>query len=281
MTAHRNAALETEKLRFSYGDGGDVLKGISIRLGQGDYVALIGQNGSGKTTLAKHFLGLLRPSEGIIRVRGHDIQGQAIGEIARSVGYVFQNPDHQIFSATVREEVAYGPGNLQIPEAEVNRRTSEALQRFRLVEYAELQPAGLSYGLRRKVALASVYAMDSEVLILDEPTGGLDHRDELETIKLLDELNQRGKTIVLITHDMHLVAEHARSAILLHKGEVVTEGATRSTLEQAALLGITPPQVWRLSQTLGFTQPALSVDEFCSEFLRRLQGNRVKDVGSA
>lgn len=262
--------IETQNVWFSYSDAEDVLKSVSLMIRRGEFVALIGQNGSGKTTLAKHLLGLLRPREGKVLIQGEDIGSKAVGEIARRVGYVFQNPDHQIFSATIREEIAYGPRNLHLGEAEIVDRSEQAMERFDLSAYAEQQPATLSHGIRRKVALASIYAMNSQIWILDEPTGGLDWRSEQETLALLHELNEAGKTIVLITHDMRLVAEHAQRCIVMSEGRVVADDATRIVMERAEALEITPPQAWRLGSALDLQPPPLTVEAFCREYGKRL-----------
>ena len=266
--------IETQNVWFSYSDADDVLKSVSLQVRQGEFVALIGQNGSGKTTLAKHLLGLLRPRDGKVMIRGEDIGGKAVGEIARRVGYVFQNPDHQIFSATIREEISYGPRNLQLGEAEMIDRSEQAMDRFGLTAHAEQQPAMLSHGIRRKVALASIYAMDPQIWILDEPTGGLDWRSERETMALLHELNEAGKTIVLITHDMRIVAEHAERCIVMSEGQVVAHDATRAVMEQGEALKITPPQTWRLGSALDFRPPPLTVEAFCREYGKKLAAER-------
>jgi len=271
--------IESRKLRFSYSENDDVLKSVSIQIDKGEFVALIGQNGSGKTTLAKHLIGLLRPNEGTVLIQGEDIRDQPVGEIARRVGYVFQNPDHQIFSATLREEISYGPQNLQIGKADIDLRTEQAMERFDLTGHAEQQPAMLSYGLRRKVALASIYAMDPQIWILDEPTGGLDWRSEQETMTLLHELNEAGKTIVLITHDMRIVAEHAERCIVMSKGRVVASDATRQIMEQDEALDILPPQVWRLGRALNLQRVPLTVEAFCREFGKHLAAESGVDVG--
>ncbi len=271
--------IETRDVRFSYPDADDALKSVSIQVPRGEFLALIGHNGSGKTTLAKHLLGLLRPREGNILIQGEDIQGKPVGEIARRVGYVFQNPDHQIFSATTKEEISYGPQNLQLSEAEVVRRTEQAMERFNLKALAEHQPATLSYGIRRKVALASIYAMDPQIWILDEPTGGLDWRSEQDTMTLLHELNEAGKTIVLITHDMRIVAKHAKRCIVMSEGRVVAQDETRRIMEQAEELNLTPPQIWRLARALAIRPLSLTVDSFCEEYKRRLAGEGAINVG--
>ncbi len=270
--------IETQNVRFSYSDGEDVLKSVSLRIDQGEFVALIGQNGSGKTTLAKHFLGLLRPREGTVMIQDEDIAGKAVGEVARRVGYVFQNPDHQIFSATTRDEISYGPQNLDFDGAEVTELSKHAMDRFDLTAYADQQPATLSHGVRRKVALASIYAMNPQIWILDEPTGGLDWRSEQETMALLHELNEAGKTIVLITHDMRLVAEHTERCIVMSEGRVVAHDATRTGMEQEETLKITPPQTWRLGNALNLRPLPLTVKAFCQEYGKKLATEREIDV---
>ena len=271
--------IETQNVSFSYSEAEDVLRSVSLQIKQGAFVALIGQNGSGKTTLAKHLLGLLRPREGKVMIQGEDIRSKAVGEIARRVGYVFQNPDHQIFGATTREEIAYGPQNLQLGEAEIVDRTEQAMDRFNLTAHAERQPAALSHGVRRKVALASIYAMDPQIWILDEPTGGLDWRSAQETMALLHELNETGKTIVLITHDMRIVAEHTERCIVMSDGQVVTHEATRTVMERSEALGITPPQAWRLGSALDLNPPPLTVDAFCRDFGEKLTAGKRIGVG--
>jgi energy-coupling factor transport system ATP-binding protein len=270
--------IETRDVWFSYMEGVDALRSVSIQVQQGEYLALVGQNGSGKTTLAKHLLGLLRPRQGEVLIQGEDIRGKPVGEIARRVGYVFQNPDHQIFSATTEEEVSYGPRNLKLEKDEVIRRTERAMKRFDLTAYAERQPATLSYGIRRKVALASIYAMDPQIWILDEPTGGLDWRSEQETMTLLHELNEAGKTIVLITHDMRLVGEHAKRCIVMSEGRVIAHDETRRIMEQDEALNITPPPVWRLAKALEIQPYSLTVDTFCKEYGRQVVLKKEIDV---
>jgi energy-coupling factor transport system ATP-binding protein len=271
--------IETQNVSFSYSEAEDVLRTVSFQIKQGEFAGLIGQNGSGKTTLAKHLLGLLRPREGKVMIQGEDIRSKAVGQIARRVGYVFQNPDHQIFSATTREEIAYGPQNLQLGKAEIIDRTERAMDRFNLTAHAERQPAALSHGIRRKVALASIYAMDPQIWILDEPTGGLDWRSAQETMALLHELNEAGKTIVLITHDMRIVAEHTERCIVMSEGQVVAHEATRTVMERSEALGITPPQAWRLGSALDLHPPPLTVDAFCRDFGEKLTAKKGIGVG--
>jgi energy-coupling factor transport system ATP-binding protein len=180
----RNSAIVVRDLWYRYGGEVTALRGVDFEIKDGDYVAVIGQNGSGKTTLVKHFNGLLRPTQGRVLVKHttrnarhgtlKDTESLTVGQLAQTVGYVFQNPDHQIFCATTREEIAFGPRNLGLSETEVKRRVEEALVRFNLEQYADRPPAVLGYGLRRKIGVAAVYSMQPRIFILDEPTTGLD-----------------------------------------------------------------------------------------------------------
>jgi len=264
--------LETRNLEFEYPDGQAALGGISLRIERGEFIALIGQNGSGKTTLAKHFNGLLRPTRGQVLLNGEEVGERSVGDLARTIGYVFQNPDHQIFSATTREEIAFGPANLGLKESEVAQRTQQAMDDFDLTPYANLQPALLSFGLRRKVSVAAVYAMRTQVLILDEPSAGLDWRGAEELMRRVADLNRQGHTILLITHDMRLVAAHAARCLLLRAGSLLADGPTRQILGKAELLRQTDmqaPQITELGHRLasrGMSGTMLSVAEFCTAY---------------
>jgi energy-coupling factor transporter ATP-binding protein EcfA2 len=266
--------IETKEVWFNYEPKNPVLKGITLAIPEGDFVAVMGQNGSGKTTLVKHFNGLLRPSRGQVDLFGKDTRETDIGELARSVGYVFQNPDHQIFSPTTRTEIAFGPRNIGLSEAEVQERTDFVLSAFKLLPYAEHQPATLGYGLRRKISIAAVYAMFPKILILDEPTTGLDWQSVQELMSLLEDYHQQGHTVLVVTHDMRLIAEFIPYCLIIHAGRLLYSGATRNVFQHIELLkqaqlGI--PQITELAARLapfGFRSDILSVAEFCAEYAR-------------
>ena len=265
--------LEAQDLWFEYANGPTephpaALRGLSLTLAAGEFVALIGQNGSGKTTLAKHFNGLLRPSRGRVRLYGQDLTEQPVSQLARSVGYVFQNPDHQIFSPSTREELAVGPRNLGLEAGEVTRRVNEMLTTFNLTPFADRQPALLSFGLRRKISVAAVIAMQTPILILDEPTTGLDYKNTHDLMARISELHRLGRTIILITHDMRVVAEYVPRCIVLRQGQVIADDTTRAIFRQADLLRQTHlevPQITALSQRLvdqGMPDDVLTISEF-------------------
>ncbi|MCD6291044.1 MAG: ABC transporter ATP-binding protein, partial [Anaerolineae bacterium] len=260
--------IDTAGLSFTYPNGVQALNDITLRIRTGEYVALIGPNGAGKSTLARVIMGLLQPTAGKVMVNGQDTRATPVPALARTVGYAFQNPDHQIFAPTVREEIAFGPRNIGWQEREVNAAVDEMLSRFHLEELAEAPPAVLGYGLRRKIAVAAIAASRPAVLILDEPTGGLDRTTANELLDFLDELNRSGTTIILITHDMTIVAERARRSIVLIDGRIAFDGSPRELFLQKDVLArasLIPPPITRLAEMLGAPPeitPILSVEEF-------------------
>jgi energy-coupling factor transport system ATP-binding protein len=277
-------AIQVEDLSYRYDDGLWALAGVNLSIEAGNFLAIVGQNGSGKTTLVKHFNGLLRPSRGQVVVLGQDTAGQSVGQLARKVGYLFQNPDHQIFAPTVWEEVAFGLRNLSFSDGEVAARTTEALALFGLGDQADTPPAVLGYGLRRQVTLATVWAMRPQVLVLDEPTAGLDWRSTRTLMEEVTNLNRQGHTIILITHDMKLVAEFARRVLVLDGGQILTYGPTRQLFQQEAILRqafLAPPPIAALARRMrpyGLRGDSLTMEEFYQEYtalrLDKEQGNR-------
>jgi energy-coupling factor transport system ATP-binding protein len=249
----------------------DILRGVTLRIDRGDFVALIGQNGAGKTTLAKHFNGLLRPSAGTVRVLGTDTRTAGLADLARTVGYVYQNPDHQIFAQRVRSEVAFGPHNLGLSQAEVDSRVAQALALVELQDFAEAFAFSLGRGQRQKLAVASVLAMEPPVLVVDEPTTGLDKPGARGILDLLSRWNADGRTIVVITHDMTLVAERVPRTIVVNNGRILADGSTRDVLSDARLLReafLRPPQVTRIAQRLtsfGISPDVMTVEELCAQ----------------
>ena len=266
-------AIRTEGLAYHYEDI-PALNGVDLEIADNAYLAVVGQNGSGKTTLVKHFNGLLKPTSGRVWVYGVDTTTVSVGQLARTVGYAFQNPDHQIFCDSTRKEISFGPGNLKLDPEEIDARTEEALRAFGLVEYADVPPAVLGYGLRRKVAVAAVYAMRPRILILDEPTTGLDWRSSRELLDLVDQLHAQGHTIILITHDMRIAAEYAQEMLVMHQGRALAYGPTKEVFQQAEDLcraQLAPPQITQLGCRLaewGFPRDVMTVGEFCEVFGR-------------
>lgn len=257
--------IEVRGLSHRYPNGLTALEGVDLSVRRGEFLAVLGQNGSGKTTLVKHFNGLLAPTGGEVSVGGEETASQGLQKLGRTVGYVFQNPDHQIFSDTVQDEVAFGPKIRELPDGEVAERVGEALEAVGLSGYEEEDPFGLTKGERQRVAVASVLAVRPEVLILDEPTTGLDHGEQRSMMGLVRSLNESGSTIVIVTHTMWVVAEYAHRVAVVKDGRVAMSGSVREVFAQEEELldaALRPPHVVTMSNSLGYT--ALSVEEMAS-----------------
>ncbi|MBI2000194.1 MAG: ATP-binding cassette domain-containing protein [candidate division NC10 bacterium] len=267
--ASGGALLDVEDLTHRYPDGTEALAGVSCAIRRGEFVAILGQNGSGKTTLVKHFNGILTPTAGDIRLSGQSLRGQSLARLSRHVGLVFQNPDHQIFAERIRDEVAFGPRLQGLSENEVSRRVEEALEAVGLSDAGDLDPFILTKGSRQRVAVASTLATKPELIILDEPTTGLDHRELLGMMALIQRLNQAGHTILIVTHAMAVAATYVRRVILMQDGRIVREGPTREIFgNESGLfdLGLTPPPVVQVANRLGV--PALTLDELVTSLTR-------------
>jgi energy-coupling factor transport system ATP-binding protein len=260
-----NPLVEVRALSFNYPDGPPVLDSIDLRIAPGEFVAIIGQNGSGKTTLAKHLVGLLHPTAGAVMLNGRDRTAMRPAETAAEVGYVFQNPDHQIFAATVEDEVAFGPRNFNLAPDEIQRRCDEVLRAVGLQDARALDPFLLSKGERQRLAVASVLALRPRLLILDEPTTGLDYREQRRMMALVTELNREGIAIVMITHTPWLVAEYARRVVLIRRGRKLYDGGVREFFTRDKLLASSSfraPEATELSRRFGTI--ALGPDELAA-----------------
>ncbi|HUO04620.1 MAG TPA: energy-coupling factor transporter ATPase [Candidatus Binataceae bacterium] len=248
--------VQVEQLSFSYpggppGPAPKVLDAIDLRIDPGDFLAIVGQNGSGKTTLAKQIVGLLKPTAGRVMLNGKDRAALRPAETAREAAYVFQNPDNQIFAPTVADEVAFGPRNFGLDGDEIGRRSDEVLAAVGLSEQRDSDPFLLSKGERQRLAVASMLALRPRLLILDEPTTGLDHREQLRMMELVGKLNAEGIAIVIITHTPWLVAEYARRVVLMRKGRKIFDGGVREFFMRDELLkssSFRPPEVTQLSR---------------------------------
>jgi len=246
--------VEARGLCFSYPDGPTVLDAIDLKIAPGEFVAIIGQNGSGKTTLAKHLVGLLHPVSGTVMLRGRDRTTMRPAETAQEVGYVFQNPDHQIFAATVEDEVAFGPRNFKLARTEIEQRCAEVLRAVGLEDARARDPFLLGKGERQRLAVASVLALRPRLLILDEPTTGLDYREQRRMMGLISRLNREGIAIVIITHTPWLVAEYARRVVLMRRGRKLYDGGVREFFTRDELLASSsfrPPEVTELARRFG------------------------------
>jgi len=253
--------IEAEKLWHVYPGGPTALKNVSLVIGEGEFVAIMGRNASGKTTLVKHFNGLLKPAKGSVTIQGIDTRNATIAELARKVGFVFQDPNDHLFADTVEEEISFTLKNLGLEDGAIRSRIDEVLERFRLDKYRRWYPRALSGGEKQRVALASVLAVQPEILILDEPTRGMEYRLKAELMNFLQEYADQGNTVILVTHDVETAAEYADRVILLGEGRIVVDGSKRDVLSRALLFS---PQINRLVQAFerhGVPGDILTVDE--------------------
>lgn len=262
-------------LHHIYPDGTEALKGINLNIHEGEYVAIIGPNGSGKTTLTKHFDGILKPTSGTVTVKGKDVKESRISELAGEVGYCFQNPDHQLFCQTVEDEVKFAPKALEISEREIKKRANHALKLVGLEKLRNEHPFFLGKGQRQRLAFASVMTLEPNIFIVDEPTTGQDDKMSKEIMSLLDDLNDKGHTIIVITHNMRLVCEHVSRVIVMLDGKVIADGSVSEIFEREKILNkaqLQKPQIMRLAQTLSdfdLPQNVLSIEEMLMSLGKR------------
>ncbi|HVO85875.1 MAG TPA: ABC transporter ATP-binding protein [Candidatus Eisenbacteria bacterium] len=238
--------IEANDIHFSYPSGVEALKGVSLKIVDGEFVAIMGQNGAGKTTLVKHFNGLLKPTRGKVLVDGTDTAKTSVAKLARSVGFVFQNPDHQLFSETVEEEIAFALRNFGFKEDVTEKRITWALNLLSLSQYRKTSPFMLSGGERKRVALASVLAWDPKMLILDEPTIGQDYEQKEKLRQFILQMRTQDKTIIMVTHDVEFVAECNPRVLLMLEGKITADGEAQKILTDTETLekaSIVPPQI--------------------------------------
>lgn len=238
--------IEAENVHYSYPSKVEALKGISLTIKDGEFVAIMGQNGAGKSTFVKHFNGLLKPSIGTVKINGVETTKSSVAALARNVGFVFQNPDHQLFSETVEEEISFALKNFGFEPKVIEDRVTWALNLLSLTQYRKTSPFLLSGGERKRVALASVLAWDPNTLILDEPTIGQDHEQKEKLRQFIMQLQSQKKTVVAVTHDVEFVAECNPRVVLMKEGKVVADGVGREILTDPAMLemsSIVLPQV--------------------------------------
>jgi len=226
--------IEIAGLVHVYPDGTRALDGVDLAIGPGETLAIVGQNGSGKSTLVRHLNGLLQPTEGTVRIDGRDIAGQRVARLAATVGLVFQDPDRQIFAGKVRTEVAFGPRNLGLRGAELDRRVAEALEVVGLAGAADENPYDLGYSRRKLLAIASVLAMRTPIVVLDEPTTGQDLRGVARVRAIVAALAAEGRTVITISHDMRFVAETVRRMVVMRAGRIVLDGTPADVFAAAS-----------------------------------------------
>jgi cobalt transport protein ATP-binding subunit len=259
--------IEAENVSFSYPSKVEALKGVSLTIKDGEFVAIMGQNGAGKSTLVKHFNGLLKPSQGRILVNGGETNKTSVATLARNVGFVFQNPDHQLFSETVEEEISFALKNFGFKPEVIDERVTWALNLLSLTQYRKTSPFLLSGGERKRVALASVLAWDPQMLILDEPTIGQDHEQKEKLRQFIMQLQTQKKTVVIVTHDVEFVAECNPRVVLMKEGKIVADGVGKEILTDPPLLemsSIVLPQIAQIFMKLaplGFPKDIIDLYE--------------------
>ena len=245
--------IEVKNVYFTYPGGVEALRGIRLDIKEGEFAAIMGQNGAGKTTLVKHFNGLLKPATGQVLVDGVDTTKVSVAKLSRNVGFVFQNPDNQLFSETVEEEVAFALRNFNFSEDVIEKRITWALNLLGLTEYRKTSPFLLSGGERKRVALASVLAWDPATLILDEPTIGQDYEQKEKLRQFILQMKIQRKTVIIVTHDVEFVAECNPRVLLMREGRIIADGEARAILtNQDALMqaSIVPPQIAQIFMQL-------------------------------
>ncbi len=250
------AAIRTEALVHVYAGETRALDGVDLSIGRGERVAIVGQNGSGKSTLVRHFNGLLRPTEGRVLIDGVDAVGRRVAHLARTVGLAFQDPDRQIFAGKVRSEIAFGPRNVGRIGADLDRAVADALTATGLDKDADANPYDLGYSRRKLLALGSILAMETPVVVFDEPTTGQDARGVARIHRIVADLSAAGRTVIAISHDMRFVAEVFERIIVMRAGRIVLDGSPAEVFAEPAwpILASTflePPLAARIGARLG------------------------------
>lgn len=276
--------LEVKNVKYSYNSDYQALKGVSLKVEKGEMVALLGKNGAGKSTLFLHLNGIYQPDEGQVFIDGEKLKydKKSLLKFRQKVGIVFQNPDDQIFAPTVEEDVAFGPLNLGLSMEEVQDRVEEALARVGMSGFEKTAPHHLSGGQKKRVAIAGILAMKPEIMVLDEPTAGLDPQGVVDLSILLNELNEEGITIIISTHEVDLVPNYATKVFVLVDGLLIAEGTPKEIFAKPEILeqaNLKVPIVTDLFQQLeneGFDMQGdypLTIDEAKDKFLQLLNKN--------
>ena len=247
----KDTVLSFQNVSFSYNETANV-KNLNVNIHKGDFTAIIGSNGAGKSTFSKLCNGLLKPSAGDVLVLDKNTKKEKVSNLAKHIGFLFQNPDRQICCGTVREEIAFSLRNNKVPEAEIKTRVENTIKEFGF--NPDTEPFNMSRGQRQRLCLACLIALNPEILILDEPTTGLDYRECMEVMEKIRQLNENGTTVIMVCHDMEVVLDFAKKIIVMNRGEILGEGPARKVLNDDTLLNkarLLPPQIAQVAKLLG------------------------------
>ena len=262
-----STTIVCSNLGHTYPNGVVAVSGVDVSISQGEIISVVGQNGSGKTTMVKHFNGLLKPTDGNVMVGELDAIEHSVGVLAKQVGYVFQNPNHQIFAASVRDELSFGLKNIGLEEDVIEKKVDQIAEEFYLTEYLELNPYRLGFSLRKTVGMASIIAMQPNVIILDEPTTGQDFLGVKAIRESIHKLKEEGKTVIVVSHDMPLVAEETDRVLVMCDTELIFDDTPSKLFANNEVLDRTnlkPPQISSFTTSVGIAKSnnaVLSVDD--------------------
>lgn len=278
-----NIQLSTENLSFTYPDGTQALKNINIEIEKGEKVAIIGHNGAGKSTLFSHFNGLTEPTSGCVKIEGKPIsfEKDELLKVRQKVGIVFQDPNDQLFAPTVKEDIAFGPMNLGLSYDEVEKRVEDALKMVGMENYEDKTPHHLSGGQQKRIAIAGIIAMKPELMILDEPTAGLDPDGVEKVLNIMNQLNEEGMTLIISSHDIDMISKYADKIFVLYNGEIIESGNKNKIFSDMELLKkahlrtpITTEILYNLKESgLNVNTEKISVKDTCAEIIKAKQIN--------
>lgn len=278
-----NIQLSTENLSFTYPDGTQALKNINIEIEKGEKVAIIGPNGAGKSTLFSHFNGLTEPTSGCVKIEGKTIsfEKDELLKVRQKVGIVFQDPNDQLFAPTVKEDIAFGPMNLGLNYGEVEKRVEDALKMVGMENYEDKTPHHLSGGQQKRIAIAGIIAMKPEIMILDEPTAGLDPDGVEKVLNIMNQLNKEGMTLIISSHDIDMISKYADKIFILYNGEIIESGNKNKIFSDMELLKkahlrtpITTEILYNLKESgLNVNTEKISVKDTCAEIIKAKQIN--------
>lgn len=278
-----NIQLSTENLSFTYPDGTRALKNINIEIEKGEKVAIIGPNGAGKSTLFSHFNGLTEPTSGCVKIEGKPIsfEKDELLKVRQKVGIVFQDPNDQLFAPTVKEDISFGPMNLGLSYDEVEKRVEDALKMVGMENYEDKTPHHLSGGQQKRIAIAGIIAMKPELMILDEPTAGLDPDGVEKVLNIMNQLNEEGMTLIISSHDIDMISKYADKIFVLYNGEIIESGNKNKIFSDMDLLKkahlrtpITTEILYNLKESgLNVNTEKISVKDTCAEIIKAKQIN--------